>query len=121
MLEIDLQSDIGLKPLAALAARHGDAIARVAGMATRLFLLQSHSAPGLRFVGGEVDAKCLAWPGALQRSFSLAGSAEVLEDALAACIGEGLSACRKSSDRAMWRASARMARRCTRSCRQRCR
>jgi ribosomal protein S12 methylthiotransferase accessory factor len=90
MLEIDLRSGIGLKLLAALAARHGDAIARAAGMATRLFLLQSHSAPGLRFVGGEVDAKCLPLPVVFQGSFSLAGSAELLEDALASCMGEGV-------------------------------
>jgi ribosomal protein S12 methylthiotransferase accessory factor len=90
MLEIDLRSGIGLKLLAALAVRHGDAIAKAAGMATRLFLLQSHSAPGLRFVGGEVDAKCLPLPVVFQRSFSLAGSAELLEDALASCLGEGV-------------------------------
>jgi ribosomal protein S12 methylthiotransferase accessory factor len=90
MLEIDLWSGIGSRLLAALAARHGDAIAKAARMATRLFLLQSHSAPGLRFVGGEVDAKCLPLPVAFQRPFSLAGSGELLEDALASCMGEGV-------------------------------
>src|SRR5262245_39509503 len=55
MLDIDLDSAPGAALLAALAERHGDALARVSRLPTRLFLLRSPAAPGLRFVGGEAD------------------------------------------------------------------
>jgi ribosomal protein S12 methylthiotransferase accessory factor len=88
--EIDLGSDFGDALLAALAERHGDATRQAAQLPNRLFLLGSSSAPGLRFVGGEVDAKRAPVPTSLQGSFSLAGSGESLVDALASCVGEGV-------------------------------
>jgi ribosomal protein S12 methylthiotransferase accessory factor len=88
--EIDLGSDFGGALLAALAERYGDAMRQAARLPGRLFLLGSSSAPGLRFVGGEVDAKRAPVPTSLQGSFSLAGSGESLVDALASCVGEGV-------------------------------
>jgi ribosomal protein S12 methylthiotransferase accessory factor len=88
--EIDLGSDFGSALLAALAERHGDAMMRAAPLPNRLFELGSSFAPGLRFVGGEVDAKRAPVPTSLQGCFSLAGSAELLVDALASCVGEGV-------------------------------
>jgi ribosomal protein S12 methylthiotransferase accessory factor len=41
-------------------------------------------------VGGEVDAKRAPVPTSLQGSFSLAGSGELLVDALASCVAEGV-------------------------------
>jgi len=90
MLEIDFNSAAGAALLAALTERHGEALARIARLAQRLFLLRSPWAPGLRFVGGEVDAaRALTLPEHRGSAFSLAGSGERLEDALASCLGEG--------------------------------
>jgi ribosomal protein S12 methylthiotransferase accessory factor len=88
--EIDLGSDFGRALLVALAERHGDAMRRGARLSNRLFRVGSSLAPGLQFVGGEVDAKRAPAPTSLQGSFSLAGSAELLVDALASCVGEGV-------------------------------
>jgi ribosomal protein S12 methylthiotransferase accessory factor len=88
--EIDLGSDFGSALVAALAERHGDAMKQAARLPNRLFLVGSSLAPGLRFVGGEVDAKRAPVPTSLQGSFSLAGSGESLVDALASCVGEGV-------------------------------
>src|SRR5262245_66686088 len=81
--------------LSALASRHGASMAQAAKLPSRLFLLHAPWAPGLRLVGGQ------AAPGRVLRDdmphppfslapFSLAGSAETVEDALAACIGEAV-------------------------------
>ena len=90
VIDIDFDSASGVALLAALSDRHGDRIARAARLPTRLFLLRSPWAAGLRLVGGQADSARLHTPGMLQTSYSLAGSAELLEDALAACIGEGI-------------------------------
>jgi ribosomal protein S12 methylthiotransferase accessory factor len=88
--EIDLGSDFGRALLAALAERHGEAMRQGARLPNRLFRVGSSLAPGLQFVGGEVDAKRAPSPASLQDSFSLAGSGELLVDALASCVGEGV-------------------------------
>jgi ribosomal protein S12 methylthiotransferase accessory factor len=91
MLAIDFDSASGAALLAALAERHGEAMARAARLPDRLFLLRSPWAPGLRFIGAEVDAaRALSLPEHRGRPFSLAGSGERLEDALASCLGEGV-------------------------------
>jgi ribosomal protein S12 methylthiotransferase accessory factor len=90
VIDIDFNSESGFALLAALSDRHGDRIARAARLPTRLFLLRSPWAAGLRLVGGQADSARLGTPGLLEASYSLAGSAELLEDALAACIGEGI-------------------------------
>jgi ribosomal protein S12 methylthiotransferase accessory factor len=91
MLDIDLDSAPGVALLAALAERHGDALARAARLPTRLFLLRSPDAPGLRFVGGEADpARVFDLAAYRGGTFSLAGSGERFEDAFAACLGEGV-------------------------------
>lgn len=90
MFDIDLESGPGAALLAALADRHGDALARAARLPSRLFLLRSPYAPGLRFIGGEVDPRRSLTSVPFQGSFNLAGSGDTLEDAFAACIGEGV-------------------------------
>jgi ribosomal protein S12 methylthiotransferase accessory factor len=88
MLEIDLSSGPAAALVRTLAERHGEALARVALLPARLFLIDSPWAPGLVFVGGEADPRRLPTPLALETSFSLAGSGESVEDALTSCIGE---------------------------------
>jgi ribosomal protein S12 methylthiotransferase accessory factor len=88
VIDIDFNSASGSALLATLSDRHGNRIAQAARLPTRLFLLRSPWAAGLRLVGGQADSAGL--PGLLQTSFNLAGSAASLEDALAACIGEGV-------------------------------
>jgi len=89
-LELDLASGEGVQLLRALASRHGHALAEFAQYMRRLFLLRSPCAPGLSFVGGEAEPlrlpRALAYPGLL----SVAGSGEILEQALASCLGEGV-------------------------------
>jgi ribosomal protein S12 methylthiotransferase accessory factor len=88
---LDIDSAPGAALLAALAERHGEALAHATRLPSRLFLLHSPWAPGLRFVGGEVDAaRALNLPEHRGGAFSLAGSGDRLEDALASCLGEGL-------------------------------
>lgn len=84
VIDLDLSSDPGIDLLATLSKRHGAALARASGLARRLFLLASPWAPGLCLIGGQ------AFSEGLQTSFSLAGSGQILEDALAGCIGEGV-------------------------------
>ena len=88
VIDIDVGSGSGLALLAALADRHGAQLAQAASLPSRLFLLQAPWAPGLRLVGGQADPGRVLSDGAPHPPFSLAGSAELLEDALAACIGE---------------------------------
>jgi ribosomal protein S12 methylthiotransferase accessory factor len=95
LVAIDFDSTDGAALLAALTARHGEALARAARLPSRLFLVRSPWAPGLRFVGGEVDAaSTLRLPAQgsdpFPRRLSLAGSGEDLLDALASCLGEGV-------------------------------
>ena len=88
MLQIDLHSGSGTALLRSLVERHGEALAKAARLPSRLFLIGSPWAPGLAFVGGEADPRRLPEPLALETSFSLAGSGELIEDALASCVGE---------------------------------
>jgi ribosomal protein S12 methylthiotransferase accessory factor len=90
LVDIDFNSSSGLALLASLSDRHGQRLARAAKLPGRLFLLRSPWAPGLRLVGGQIDPGHLLTPGLSQPPFSVAGSAEGLEDALAACIAEGV-------------------------------
>jgi ribosomal protein S12 methylthiotransferase accessory factor len=68
-----------------VAGRLGD----FAGRLSRLFRLTAPAAPGLVFIGGEVDPTrvegVLAEPGTL----SLAGAGPTMEQAMASCLGEG--------------------------------
>lgn len=88
--DIDVGSDIGLALLAAVAERHGATLARAASLPSRLFLLHAPCAPGLRLVAGQADLARALTGAPPHPPFSLAGSAEALEDALAACIGEAV-------------------------------
>jgi ribosomal protein S12 methylthiotransferase accessory factor len=88
LLEVDLGSTNGQALLAAVGARHGDAITRAAARLSRLFLLRSPWAPGLRAVGGEAQA--VAHRDVHPQRFSLIGASDVLEDAVASCIAEGI-------------------------------
>jgi ribosomal protein S12 methylthiotransferase accessory factor len=88
MLEIDLSSGAAAALVKALAERHGEALADATRLPARLFLIGSPWAPGLAFVGGEADPGRLSAPVTLVASFSLAGSGERIEDALASCVGE---------------------------------
>ena len=90
LVDIDFNSSAGLALLTALSDRHGQRLARAAKLPGRLFLLRSPWAPGLRLVGGQIEASQLPSSAPVQPSFSVAGSAEGLEDALAACIAEGV-------------------------------
>jgi ribosomal protein S12 methylthiotransferase accessory factor len=86
LLDVDLASPAGQQLLAATAARHGAGVAASAGIAERLFLLRSSEAPGLRFVGGTARVRI----GDRSEVVSISGAGETLEDALAACLGEGV-------------------------------
>lgn len=88
LLEVDLNSANGAALLAAAGVRHGDTIVRAASRLTRVFLLRSPWAPGLRAVGGEAQA--VAHRDTHAQRFSLIGASDVLEDAIAACIAEGI-------------------------------
>jgi ribosomal protein S12 methylthiotransferase accessory factor len=88
MRDIDMHSGSAAALLKALAARHGAALAEGARLPKRLFLIGSPWAPGLAFVGGEADTQRLPEPPTPATTFSLAGSGERIEDALASCIGE---------------------------------
>lgn len=88
LLEVDLNSPNGAGLLAAVGARHGDTITRAASHLNRVFLLRSPWAPGLRAVGGE--AQSVAHRAAHPQRFSLIGAGEILEDAVASCVAEGI-------------------------------
>ena len=88
--DIDVGSAAGLALLAVLADRHGAPMARAAKLPSRLFLLHAPWAPGLRLIGGQADPGQVLRDGTPHPPFSLAGSAETVEDALAACIGEAV-------------------------------
>jgi ribosomal protein S12 methylthiotransferase accessory factor len=90
LLEVDLTSEQGLALQRAVSDRYGPNIVRAAHLASRMFLLRSPWAPGLRFIGAETRP----WPpqgdGAAPVSFSLSGSGETLEQAFVSCVGEGV-------------------------------
>jgi ribosomal protein S12 methylthiotransferase accessory factor len=83
-LDIDLGSAEGRQLLAAVAQAHGPTLAAGSALAARLFLLRTPWAPGLRFVGAEVDSP------PPHRRYHLAGSGLTIEDAFASCLGEAI-------------------------------
>ena len=88
--EIDLASEQGLALLRSAADRYGETIVQAAGIASRLFLLRSPWAPGLRFVGGQTKLEGSDDDGNPFETLSLSGTGETLEEALVSCIGEGI-------------------------------
>ena len=90
MLEIDPESDDGRALLASTAAAHGPLLAPAARRLSRLFLMRSPWAPGLRFAGGRICAHDRRGDGAAAAGFSLSGPSETIEGALASVIGEGV-------------------------------
>lgn len=90
VMEIDLTSPNGAALLAVTAGTHGALLAPAAHRHSRMVLLRSPWAPGLRFAGGQAvhdggpDALCD------RRVFSQSGPSETLEGALASCIGEAV-------------------------------
>ena len=100
MHRLDLNSGPGQALLAELAARYGEPLARAARLPSHLFLISSTFAPGLSFVGGEIDLG-IATSGRTKGSLSLSGTGETMLDALASCVGEcveRLSQCEKAGD-----------------------
>ena len=89
-LEIDVNSEQGTRLLTSIEAAHGSSIVRVAKGFTRLFLLRSPWAPGLRIVGGETKSPGSRRWASADLTLSLFGSGSNIEDAFAACIGEGV-------------------------------
>jgi len=68
---------------------HGQsALERLGESLIRLFQLQSPFAPGLAFVGGEIDPARLNPAFAAEGPISIAGSGMTLPEALDACLGE---------------------------------
>jgi ribosomal protein S12 methylthiotransferase accessory factor len=89
-LEVDLASEQSRALQRSVSDRYGPKIAQAASLASRMFLLRSPWAPGLRFVGAETKPHVLNGDGAAQVSFSLSGSGEELEEAFVSCVGEGI-------------------------------
>jgi ribosomal protein S12 methylthiotransferase accessory factor len=87
VLELNLASPAGTALLQAVSSRHGRTIAEAANGLSRLFLLRSPWAPGLRFVGGVTNP---ASDRDGDHSFSVGGAGETIENAFASCIGEAL-------------------------------
>lgn len=76
--------------LDAVGAAEGQPIAMGAHHLRRLFLLRSPWAPGLRLVGGEVRAPAGGSRPPGDTVMSLIGSGLRIEQAFAACVGEGI-------------------------------
>ena len=89
-LEIDFNSEPGRRLLAGIEAAHGSAIVLMAKQFTRMFLLRSPWAPGLRIVGAEANPPSSLPPALVDEKLSLFGSGSSIEDAFAACVGEGV-------------------------------
>jgi ribosomal protein S12 methylthiotransferase accessory factor len=89
-LEVDLTSEEGLALQRSVADRYGPKITRASSLASRMFLLRSPWAPGLRFVGAETKPQAVNAGSGAQVSFSLSGSGEELEEAFVSCVGEGV-------------------------------
>ena len=86
-LEVDLTSTQGIALRHSVSEKYGPKIAEAASLASRMFLLRSPWAPGLRFIGAETR-RAFDEEGCTEVSFSLSGSGETLEDAFVSCIGE---------------------------------
>ena len=93
--ELDIQTVRAALPREPQLARFGEPL-------TRLFRLGSPFAPGLAFVGGEVDPAIVGPSGAGHGLMSLAGAGAALPEALAASIAEGIERLSNSNSRAMW-------------------
>lgn len=88
-LEIDLASAEGVALQGSVLEKYGPKIVEAASLASRMFLLRSPWAPGLRFIGAETR-RAFGGEGSAEVSFSLSGSGETLEDAFVSCVGEGI-------------------------------
>ena len=84
-LEVDLTSTQGIALRHSVSEKYGPKIAEAASLASRMFLLRSPWAPGLRFIGAETR-RAFDEEGCTEVSFSLSGSGETLEDAFVSCI-----------------------------------
>jgi ribosomal protein S12 methylthiotransferase accessory factor len=89
-LELDLSSEQGRALLRSVSDRYGPKIVDAAGLASRIFMLRSPWAPGLRFVGAETKKRVTIEDGCTLLPISLSGSGEALEEAFVSCIGEGV-------------------------------
>ncbi len=89
-MELDLDLEQGRALREAVASRYGPRIVDAASLASRMFMLRSPWAPGLRFIGAETKQRVAGEEGAAPRPFSLSGSGEQLEEAFVSCIGEGV-------------------------------
>jgi ribosomal protein S12 methylthiotransferase accessory factor len=89
-LDVDLTSEEGLALQRSVSDRYGPKITRASSLASRMFLLRSPWAPGLRFVGAETKPPAVNAGAGAQASFSLSGSGEELEEAFVSCVGEGV-------------------------------
>jgi ribosomal protein S12 methylthiotransferase accessory factor len=89
-LEIDLDSEQGRALQKSVGDRYGPRITEAARLASRIFLLRSPWAPGLRFVGAETKERVLGDDGTTRVPISLSGSGEDLEEAFVCCVGEGV-------------------------------
>jgi len=83
--ELDLNSEHAAALLERVKSAYGASLANAVLLFDRLFALRSAWAPGLFFVGGEIDPQL----GSHER-FSLAGASDSIEGAFAACLGEGI-------------------------------
>lgn len=90
LLEIDVHRGEGAALLTAVRTRHGEAIAQAAMSLHRLFIMRSPWAPGLRFVGGELEVKPPSSAMAEAHRFSVGGASSDLVDAFASCVAEGV-------------------------------
>jgi ribosomal protein S12 methylthiotransferase accessory factor len=89
-LELDLCLEQGRALLQSVSDRYGQKIVDAAQLASRIFMLRSPWAPGLRFVGAETKRRVAIEDGRTSLPLSLSGSSERLEGAFVACIGEGI-------------------------------
>lgn len=85
MFDLDLGSEQGAALLERVKSAYGSSLANAAHRFDRLFVLRSAWAPGLFFVGGEIDPDLTS-----HERFSLAGASDSFDAAFAACLGEGI-------------------------------
>jgi ribosomal protein S12 methylthiotransferase accessory factor len=88
LVDLDLASPAGAGLLERLRAGAGESLARAARLPRRLFLLRSPWAPGLHFVGGQVDVAAVV--PSMPHTMPLAGSGETIDEALVSCLAEGI-------------------------------
>lgn len=88
VIDIDLGSSAGTALRAAVGQGEAASLLQMVPRLGRLFLMRSPWAPGLRFVGGQVDGQEPAVAAFAGGSVSLAGSGETVEAAFVGCLGE---------------------------------